>query len=280
MLKKNMGMLSLLLISIPVGFLGALTGLGGASILIPILVFFGIPVKEAIASGMVTIIATSSGSASSYVREGITNIRVAMYLEMFTILGAIAGATITTLMPPVYLYFFFAAFLSTSFLKWGRSRGAHGMVSTGRDRISRWLELEGSYFDEARKQMVEYKVNNALPGGGGMLVAGLAAGMLGIGAGAFKVTVQESILGLPPKVSSTTSNFIIGMTALAGTSVYLLSGLLNLTLMGPMAVGTTIGAVVGGRVLNRTRNRTLRVLFFAVVAFLIVQMLYKGITSI
>ena len=229
---------------------------------------------------MVAIIATSSGSASSYVREGIANVKVAMYLEMFTITGAIVGATITTVIPSVYLYFFFAAFLSTSFLKWGQSMKDEVMPSRSRDRISRWLELEGSYFDEARKQIVDYKVNNAFLGGGGMLVAGLAAGMLGIGAGAFKVTVQESILGLPPKVSSTTSNFIIGMTALAGTSVYLLSGLLNLTLMGPMAVGTTIGALVGGRVLNKIRNRSLRILFFAIVAFLIVQMLYKGVMSI
>jgi hypothetical protein len=113
-----------------------------------------------------------------------------------------------------------------------------------------------------------------------MLVAGLAAGMLGIGAGAFKVTVQENILKLPPKVSSTTSNFIIGMTALAGTSVYLYSGLLNLTLMGPMAVGTTIGALLGGRILNKLGNRALRVLFFAVVTFLIVQMVYKGVRSV
>ncbi len=111
-------------------------------------------------------------------------------------------------------------------------------------------------------------------------MAGLAAGMLGIGAGAFKVTVQENILKLPPKVSSTTSNFIIGMTALAGTSVYLYSGFLNLTLMGPMAVGTTIGAFLGGRVLNKLGNRTLRVLFFLIVIFLIVQMIYKGVSSL
>jgi uncharacterized membrane protein YfcA len=113
-----------------------------------------------------------------------------------------------------------------------------------------------------------------------MLIAGLAAGMLGIGAGAFKVTVQESILKLPPKVSSTTSNFIIGMTALAGTSVYFFSGLLNLTLMAPMAVGATLGAVAGGRMLNKLGNRTLRILFYTIVAFLIAQMLYKGVTSI
>ncbi len=113
-----------------------------------------------------------------------------------------------------------------------------------------------------------------------MAVAGLAAGMLGIGAGAFKVTVQENILKMPPKVSSTTSNFIIGMTALAGVSVYLFSGLLNVTLMAPMAIGTTVGALAGGRILNRLSNRTLKVLFSLIVIFLIAQMLYKGVTSL
>jgi uncharacterized membrane protein YfcA len=275
-----LSMVSLLFVSIPVGFLGALTGLGGASILIPILVSMGIPVKEAIACGMASIIATSSGSAASYVREKIANVRVAMFLEMFTTVGAIAGATITTLISPTLLYFFFAAFLATSFFKSKRTFPKSISSPEWSDRLSRWLNLQGSYFDEAYQRTIEYKVNHPLLGGAGMLLAGLAAGMLGIGAGAFKVTVQENILQLPPKVSSTTSNFIIGMTALAGTSVYLYSGLLNLTLMGPMAVGTTLGAVLGGRVLNKMRNRTLRVLFFVVVAFLIVQMMYKGVISL
>jgi uncharacterized membrane protein YfcA len=273
-------MISLLLISVPVGFLGALTGLGGASILIPILVFLGIPIKEAIACGMASIIATSSGSASSYVREKIANIRVAMFLEMFTTVGAIVGATITTLISPVFLYFFFAAFLATSFLKRGERASPSRSSPEWHDRLSRWLNLQGSYYDEAHQRKIEYKVNHSLLGGAGMLLAGLAAGMLGIGAGAFKVTVQENLLQLPPKVSSTTSNFIIGMTALAGTSVYLYSGLLNLTLMGPMAVGTTIGAILGGRVLNQMRNRTLQILFLAIVTFLIAQMVYKGVISL
>ena len=248
--------------------------------LIPILVLLGIPVKEAIASSMVAIIATSSGSASSFVREHITNVRVAMYLEMFTITGAIAGATITTIIHATYLYFFFAAFLLTAFMKFRDSINRDFTSSKTQDRVSKWLQLKGSYFDESTKKVIEYKVNNAIPGGIGMLVAGLAAGMLGIGAGAFKVTVQENILKMPPKVSSATSNFIIGMTALAGVSVYLFSGLLNLTLMAPMVIGTTIGAMIGGRVLNRINNRSLRILFFVVVAFLIVQMLYKGIMSL
>lgn len=275
-----LNMLSLFLISLPVGLLGSLTGLGGASILVPVLVSFGIPVKEAIACGMVTIIATSSGSASSFVREKIANVRVAMYLEMFTTIGAIVGATITTLLPPLYLYFFFAAFLATSFIKREKNENRDLPSLSPRERLSGWLGLQGRYFDEATQMVVDYRVQNALLGGGGMLLAGLAAGMLGIGAGAFKVTVQENILKLPPKVSSATSNFIIGMTALAGTSVYLYSGLLNLTLMAPMAVGTTIGALLGGRVLNKLNNRTLRILFYAIVVFLIIQMLHKGIRSL
>ena len=276
-----MDMFSLFLISIPVGFIGSLTGLGGASILIPLMVFFGIPVKEAIASAMVSVVATSSGSASAYVRERLANVRIAMYLEMFTCVGAIIGATITTWIAPIYLYFFFAAFLMTSFLKPGGGRRQEGRAGrpSKAERLSKWLELEGSYFDEATKETVDYRADRPILGGMGMMVAGLAAGMLGIGAGAFKVTVQENVLKLPPKVASTTSNFIIGMTALAGTSVYLFSGLLNITLMAPMAMGTTLGSVAGGRVLNRLSHTTLRVLFSVVVSLLIVQMLYKGIAS-
>jgi uncharacterized membrane protein YfcA len=273
-------MLTLLLISILVGFLGALTGLGGASILVPILVLLGIPVKEAVASCMVAIIATSSGSAASFVRERITNVRIAMFLEMFTITGAIIGATITLFIAPVLLYFLFAAFLLTSFINIRSSFKEEYKPPQKQDRLSKWLGLEGSYFDRAKQRIIEYRATNAFLGGLGMLVAGLAAGMLGIGAGAFKVTVQEKILHIPAKVSSATSNFIIGMTALAGVSVYLFSGLLNLTLMTPMAIGVTAGALVGGRALNRIRDRYLRVLFLIIVVLLIVQMLYKGVTSI
>jgi hypothetical protein len=274
-----LNILSLGALSVAVGFLGSLTGLGGASILVPILVLLGIPVKEAIASSMVAIIATSSGSASAFVKDELANIKIAMYLEMFTVTGAIIGATLTTFIDPVYLYFFFAAFLLTAFLKLRAPLGEF-VACSNPDRLSRWLGLKGGYYDECTKKRVDYQVTNTVLGGLGMLVAGLAAGMLGIGAGAFKVNVHETILRMPPKVSSATSNFIIGMTALAGVSVYFFSGLLNLTLMAPMAVGTTIGALAGGRVLNRLNNRVLRILFFIIVIFLIGQMLYKGIISI
>ncbi len=273
-------MVSLLLISILVGLLGSLTGLGGASILIPIMVLFGVPVKEAVACGMVAIIATSSGSAASFVREKIANLRLAIYLEMFTIIGAIIGATITVIIAPVFLYFLFAAFLLTSFFNFRSSLKEGYTPPATQDRLSKWLGLEGSYFDKAKNKLIEYRATNAFLGGLGMLVAGLAAGMLGIGAGAFKVIVHEKVLKVPAKVSSATSNLVIGMTALAGVSVYLFSGLLNLTLMAPMAVGVTVGALVGGRLLSRIHDRHLRVLFLVIVILLIIQMLYKGVTSL
>lgn len=272
-------MLTLLLICILVGLLGSLTGLGGASILIPLLVFLGVPVKEAVASGMVAIIATSSGSAASFVRNRITNLRLAMYLEMFTIMGAIIGATITILIAPIFLYFLFAAFLCTSFINI-RSSLKEEYIPPIQDKLSRWLGLHGSYFDKSKNKEIVYKATNAFLGGLGMLVAGLAAGMLGIGAGAFKVIVHEKVLKVPAKVSSATSNLVIGMTALAGVSVYIFSGLLNVTLMAPMAVGVTIGAIGGGRVLSRVRDRNLKILFLVIVTILIIQMLYKGVIAI
>lgn len=246
--------------------------------MVPFLAAFDVPVKYAIAASMITIIATSSGSAASYVKERITNVKAAFYLEMFTITGAIIGATITSFIAPRYLYFFFAAFLLTSFFGLSGHLREDFPRGVKQDRFSKWLGLEGSYFDQAANCDVKYRMTNAGLGGLGMMVAGLAAGMLGIGAGAFKVSVHELILKMPSKVSSTTSNFIIGITALAGASVYFASDLIFIGLAAPMAVGSTIGALLGGRLLNRLHNRFIRYLFLLIVFMLIVQMLYKGFT--
>ena len=272
-------MITVLLISVLAGLLGALIGLGGSVIMTPALVALGVPVKFAIAAGMVTIIATSSGSASSYVKEKIVNVKAAMYLEMFTIVGAIAGASVTSVVPVKLLYFFFAAFLLTSFVGIGRLGGDEVQSPVNQDRLAKWLELEGSYHDKSLGKDVNYKLTRPALGGAGMFVAGIAAGMLGIGAGAFKVSVHELILRMPSKVSTTTSNFIIGITALAGASVYFFSGLLYLDLAAPMMIGTTIGAFVGGRSLNRIRSSRLRGVFLLVVLLVMIEMLYKGITA-
>lgn len=274
-----LNMAVIMLLSFITGLIGALTGLGGGSIMIPLLTILGVPIKHAVAAGLITVIATSSGSAATYVERELTNVRVAMYLELYTVIGAIIGAIITNFIAPRLLYFFFAGFLMTSFIGLRGYIGRELPVVEKQDKLSSWLKLEGSYYDEALKRVVDYRITNAFPGGLGMLIAGLAAGMLGIGAGAFKVSVQELLLKMPSKVSSTTSNFIIGMTALAGASVYLTMGLINVNLAAPMAIGTTLGAVIGSKILNKFKNVTIRYLFLIVVLYLIIQMLYKGVTT-
>ncbi len=271
------GLVEVIAASFLAGFIGSITGLGGASITTPLLTLMGVPIKNAIAAGIISIIATSSGSASSYVRGGMSNLRAAMFLEMFTIVGAILGATITLFVMPKLLYFFFAAFLLTSFIGLRRHLRDELPSEVVQDKAARWLGLTGSYYDERLGRRVAYKLTRPLAAGGGMFVAGIASGMLGIGAGAFKVAVHELILKMPSKVSSTTSTFIMGMTALAGASVYFNSGLLYLTLAAPMAVGTTVGALAGSRILWKLSNRTTRIIFLIVVSFFIVQMLVRGV---
>ncbi|GBC69408.1 hypothetical protein HRbin01_01106 [archaeon HR01] len=270
------GLAEVLAISFLAGLIGSITGLGGASITTPLLTLMGIPIKNAIAAGLITIIATSSGSAASYVRRGLSDVKAAMYLEMFTIVGAIIGATITLYIAPRLLYFFFAAFLLTSFL--GMRRITDMPPSdVEQDKAARWLGLTGSYYDERLGREVSYRLTKPILAGGGMLVAGIAAGMLGIGAGAFKVSIHELILKMPPKVSSATSSFIIGMTALAGASVYFDSGLLYLSLAAPMSIGTTVGAVLGSRILNKLSNKTTRIIFLAVILYIMAHMIVGGV---
>lgn len=274
------GILEALLVAVLAGFIGSLLGLGGAVILIPVLVYFGVPVKYAIGASMIAIIATSSGSASSYVREGFSNVRAAFFLEVFTAPGAIVGAVITSFVAPTYLYFFFAIFLATSFYGLRGRIGRAGPAAVHQDALARSLKLEGSYFDKAEGKEVVYTLNRPLLAGPGMFVAGLAAGMLGIGAGAFKTTVQELVMGMPSKVATATSNFIMGMTALAGASVYFTSGLVYLNLAAPLAIGTTLGSLAGARLLPGVGNRTVRLLFLTVLVVLIVEMLYEGVASL
>lgn len=255
-------------------------GLGGAAITTPVLVYFGVPIKYAIAASMVAIIATSSGSASSYVKQRLSNVRAAFFLEIFTAVGAIVGALITSLIAPAFLYFFFAGFLLTSFIALSSRFRRKQQPKMEQDRAAKWLRLEGSYYDKPKGEEVQYKLSRPLLAAPGMFVAGLAAGMLGIGAGVFKVSIHELVLGMPPKVSTATSNFIIGMTALAGASVYFSSGLLYLDLAAPLAVGTTVGAMLGARILPRMRNETVRLLFFVVLIVIIIEMLYKGVLAL
>jgi uncharacterized protein len=263
-------------VSILAGFVGAMSGMGGGVVIIPVLTLMGVDIKHAIAISILSVIATSSGSASAYIRDHITNLKIGMFLEMFTIVGALAGAKITLAISAKPLYIVFGLVLLSSWLI--LLLGKHTTWHTGpQDGFTRWLELEGSYPDKVLGVTVHYKARHAYFGAPLMFGAGIIAGLLGIGAGAVKVLIHDLVMGLPPKVSTTTSNMIIGVTALAGTSVYLVAGLIHPQLAAPVILGITAGAFGGTRLLVRMSNEAVRRFFLFVLLILAVEMMVRGI---
>jgi len=251
--------------------------MGGGVVLIPALTLLGMDIKQAIAITMVAVIATSSGAASAYVRDRITNLKVGMFLEMFAIVGALAGATITLSAPRRPLFILFGLVLFISWASLFARQGERWQQTAHPDRLSRWLELDGSYEDRASGEIVTYHATRAYLGGPLMFVVGLVAGLLGIGAGSLKVVILDLVMGLPPKVSTTTSNLIIGVTALAGTSVYLAAGAIDPILAAPVILGVLAGAFLGTRVLVRLTNQTVRRFFLVVLAILGIEMIVRGL---
>ena len=270
----------LFLVSVFAGFVGAMSGLGGGVILIPVLTFFGMDIKNAIAVSIVSVIATSSGSASAYVRDRITNLKVGMFLEMFTIVGALAGAAITLVSGRRFLFILFGTVLLFSWVALFRQRHEDWHPTVHQDHFSRWLELQGSYYDQSIRETVDYRGTRAYLGGPLMFVAGMIAGLLGIGAGALKVLIHDLVMRLPPKVSTTTSNLIIGVTALAGTSVYLSAGMIDPGLAAPIILGVVLGATLGTHLLVRLTNQMVRRIFLGVLLILGAEMIIRGVVGI
>ncbi len=271
---------ALLLVAVLAGFVGAMSGMGGGIILIPALTLLGVDIKHAIAISILSVIATSSGSASAYVRDHITNLKVGMFLEMFTIIGALVGAHITLASSPWALYIAFGCVLLGSWLILLVIGHKSWQNPVSQDRVSRWLELEGSYHDQAIGKTIRYRGRRAYFGAPLMFGAGLIAGLLGIGAGAVKVLIHDLVMGLPPKVSTTTSNLIIGVTALAGTSVYLVAGMINPGLAAPVILGVVLGAFLGTRLLVRLSNQSVRRFFLVVLLALAVEMIVRGLRGV
>lgn len=266
------------LVALVAGFFGAMAGLGGGTVIVPALTFLGVDIKLAIAATMVSVVATSCSSAAMYVRQGLVNLKVGMYLEMFTVVGAVIGASITRVSGRQFLFVIFGVVLIAA----GASLVVKQRLSPKpasrdrQDRFSRWLGLAGSYEDRAEGRHIVYYPTRAGLGGLLMLVAGVIAGLLGIGAGAFKVLVQDLAMGLPTKVSTSTSNMIIGVTALAGSSVYLSAGLVEPDLAVPVILGVVVGAFVGTLLLVRITHRTIQRYFVAVVVLIGVFMIRQG----
>ena len=254
-----------------------MAGMGGGVVLIPALTWLGVPIKQAIAASIVSVIATSSGSAAAYVRDRLTNLKVGMFLEMFTIVGAFVGALVTLAAGQRVLFIVFGIVLLVSWATLFAQRNREWVQVEPADGLSRWLELNGKYYDKPTGETVRYQAVHAAWGGPLMFGAGFIAGMLGIGAGALKVLIHDLVMGLPPKVSTTTSNLIIGVTALAGTSVYLSRGMIDPGLVAPVVLGILAGAFLGTRVLVRLHNQAVRHFFLFVLAILGVEMIVRGI---
>jgi uncharacterized membrane protein YfcA len=263
--------------SLVAGFLGALTGLGGGVVLVPLLVLgFGVDLRYAIGASLVSVIATSSGAAAAYVKEGYTNIRLGMFLEIATTIGALAGAFLAALIAPSAIAVVFGAVLVLSAYLSSRPRPEHD-PSLGPDPLAVRLRLDGSYPTQEGPQ--HYHVRRVPLGFALMTVAGVLSGLLGIGSGAMKVLAMDQAMRVPFKVSTTTSNFMIGVTAAASAGVYLSRGYIDPGLSMPVMLGVLFGSLLGARLLPRLETKALRRLFVVVILALAVQMIYKGLTG-
>jgi uncharacterized membrane protein YfcA len=262
--------------SIGAGLLGALTGLGGGVVLVPLLtVVFHVDIRYAIGASLISVIATSSGAAAAYVREGFSSVRIGMFLEIATTIGAVFGAFLATRMPTRALAIIFGVvLLYSAWLSWRQSR-CHGAEAGGSSPWSDRLRLSGSYPDGAGGQR-SYKVDRISAGFATMFGAGTLSGLLGIGSGAVKVLAMDQVMRIPFKVSTTTSNFMIGVTAAASAGIYLHRGYVDPGLAFPVMLGVLAGSLLGARLLVRARVSVLRSIFTVVILALGVEMILNG----
>lgn len=259
------------------GLVGSLTGLGGGVIIIPLLTLaLGVDIHYAIGASIVSVIATSSGSAAAYVKEGITNIRIGMFLEIATTISAIFGAVITVYINPSYIAVIFGLILLFSAVMMLKKKVDHSDNDTS-GRLASFLKLNGSY--PAEGGVKKYGVHNVIGGFVMMFFAGIISGLLGIGSGALKVVAMDNIMRIPFKVSTTTSNFMMGVTAAASAVVYLHRGQIDPGIAMPVTIGVLLGATVGSKILVQAKTDKLKIVFAIVVVFLALQMIYNGVSG-
>ena len=267
---------AMFLISIVAGLVGSLVGLGGGVVVIPILtIVFGVDIHFAIGASIISVIATSSGAAATYVKDKMTNLRVGMFLELGTTAGAIFGALIAAYVDSVALELVFGTILLVSLVPLIRQIGEDIPHNPELEGFAKRLSLTGSY-EEIDGSVVNYNATRPGRGLAGMVVAGLVSGLLGIGSGTFKVLSMDLAMKLPMKVSTTTSNFMIGVTAAASAGIYFVRGDVDPVIVAPVALGILIGAFAGARLLGRARNPTVRKIFALVLAVAGLEMVLRA----
>lgn len=259
------------------GFLGALTGLGGGVVVVPMLVLLlGVDIRYAVGASLVSVIATSSGAAAAYVREGYSNIRIGMFLEIATTIGAAVGALVATKVSGGAIGFIFGLVLLYSAVL-SRKDPSQKVMHLPPDTFASRMRMNSTYPTEAGPQA--YNVYH-VPGGFGLMFgAGILSGLLGIGSGAVKVLAMDQVMKIPFKVSTTTSNFMIGVTAAASAGVYLSRGYIDPRVAMPVMLGVLVGSLLGAKVLARAKVQVLRYVFAVVIAVLGCEMLYNAVTG-
>lgn len=261
--------------SVCAGTIGSLSGLGGGIVVIPMLsILLGVNIHYAIGAALVSVIATSSGSAAAYVKEGLANMRLGMFLEIATTAGAVAGALISSAAPSSYIAILFG--LALIFSAANSLRKKNEVVVKDSSRIAVMLKLPSEYPSD-KGEKIKYGTKNVIGGFSMMGLAGMLSGMLGIGSGAFKVIAMDTIMKLPFKVSTTTSNFMMGVTALASCVIYIQKGYIVPDLCLPAMIGVLIGAIIGSKILMSTDPKKLRKVFAFIIFFLAINMIYNGL---
>lgn len=272
--------LTILLGAVAAGLGGSLLGVGGGVLLIPMLTALGVDIRHAIAASIVAVIATSCGAASSYVRDGLANIRLGIFLCVATTTGALVGAGLNGVVPTRALFLIFAAVLGWSGVVMYRKRGRPlSRIEPPEDAPAGPLRLTGRFYDPTLGRERRYAPQRPALGFGLMVGAGTVSGLLGVGSGSLKVPAMDVAMDLPIKASTATSNFMIGITGLASALVYLQRGQVLLSLVAPIALGVVVGAAVGTRILPRVPAATLRSWFVVVLAVVVGQMLYRGVVG-
>ena len=261
--------------SLAAGLLGSLTGLGGGVVIIPLLTLvFRVDIHYAIGTSLISVIATSSGAAAAYVKEGITNIRLGMFLELATTAGAIAGAWLATYLPTSVIAILFGAILIVS-AGLSFAKRADPITTGAPGALSVKLRLNSSMPTPNGPR--PYFVKNIVGGFVMMNIAGMISGLLGIGSGALKVIAMDNIMRIPFKVSTTTSNFMIGVTAAASVGIYLKRGYIDPGLSMPVMLGVLGGAFIGSKLLTATKTESLKIVFALVILVLAAEMIYNGV---
>jgi hypothetical protein len=266
--------------SVVAGGLGALLGTGGGVIIVPMLTLMaGLNIHYAIGASIVSVIATSSGAAATYVRDQITNLRLGMFLEMATTTGAVVGALVAGLLPGRVLSVIFGLMLTHA--AWTMIRSPWEELPSGVEGspLATRLRLHGAYYDAALRRRVDYRLTGVPQGFGMMWLAGLISGLLGIGSGVFKVIAMDIMMRAPMKVSTTTSNFMIGVTAAASAGIYFLRGDIHPFIAAPVALGVLLGTVAGTHLLLRLRSTAIRKVFLGLLIVIAAQMIWRGITG-